>query len=291
MYLSGESLLYQVSQLGSINSALLRDMQREILSITDDWTSVYSEYQSGGWQTLSLLNCSSDPSDTIIRDCVPVETSLLLKLPVIRSFLNELGLRYMWVRLAKLEPNAFLWEHRDYQELEDVERLRLHVPIITNPHSTLIIEGLRIHLAKGFVWKLRPTHRHGAGNLGTEARLHILIDCYRNAALDHLLQSESLDDAYVRRLPPILPATQAETALASDELARQGDCKQAEHLLLKLFYCYQLEEGACYDMISQMYDARGNEQMKELWQKRKAKFLGLDDSRKYELVEHPVNAE
>jgi hypothetical protein len=44
-------------------------------------------------------------------------------------------------------------------------------------------------------------------------------------------------------------------------------------------------------MISQMYEARGNEQMKELWQKRKAKFLGLDDSRKYELVEHPVNAE
>ena len=161
-------LISQLSRLNLVDNLTLQGVQREVLNIDEGWSRVYNEYHSGGWWTLSLLNKTSKPGDATIEDCVPVETSLLAKMPVTQAFLRNLGLKYMWVRLAKLEPNSFMWEHCDYQELGDVERFRLHVPIITNPQSMMIIDYSQIHLVAGYIWKLNPIYRHAAGNLGSE---------------------------------------------------------------------------------------------------------------------------
>lgn len=270
------NLIEQVSQLSRIDNLTLQQLQQEILSIKDEWTSVYSDYHSGGWQTLSLLNRTSNSTDTVIEDCHPVATTLLQRLPCAQAFLKSFGLDYMWVRLAKLQPNAFLWEHRDYQELKKTERLRLHIPIVTNRFSTMIVGDARIHLAAGYMWKLNPAHRHGAGNFGKEDRIHILIDCYMNDALKSLLRSETMEEAWLdKRLSPA-PEVLSQIVRTAKELASLGYDTSAEHLLLKTFFCYQMKEGVGYDLISQMYEVLGDEDKKELWQAKKAEFLGVN---------------
>lgn len=268
-------LIEQVSQIAQVDDSTLEGLRREILSIEDEWTQVYSEYHTGGWLTLSLLNSTGNPTDTIIEDCTPVETSLLAKLPLTRAFLESLGLSYMWVRLAKFEPDAFFWEHRDYQEVKKVDRFRLHVPIITSPASTLVVAGVKIYLASGYVWKINPVHRHAASNFGTEARIHILADCYGDRTLNNLIEAETLDDSWISNLPSASDEVLMNASRASEMLAGQGEWQSAEHLLLKMFHEYKLGEGACYDLVSRMYRALGDNDRGELWQQNKSKFLGV----------------
>jgi hypothetical protein len=266
-------LIRQVSRLTEIDGPTLGAVQREVLSIGSEWTSVYSDYHTGGWLTLSLLNSTRKATDTIIEDCEPAETDLLLEMPATRALLRRLGFRYMWVRLAKLEPGTFFWEHRDYQELEKVNRFRIHLPVITNESAYLILDGRRLHLPVGHLWKLDPVHRHGACNFGSEARVHMLMDCYRDEALNAHLEDESLEHDWFSALPPPSASDIAGALARARSLASDGRSDLAELSLLKLFHLYRLEEGGSYDLVSRMYGALGDEGRSELWQRKKAKFL------------------
>ncbi|WP_371272908.1 hypothetical protein [Streptomyces albidoflavus] len=66
-------------------------------------------------------SASGDPHDLVIGDGRPEPTSLLEAMPATARFLDGLGLDFMYVRLARLAPNSFLWEHRDYAEVLLVE--------------------------------------------------------------------------------------------------------------------------------------------------------------------------
>jgi hypothetical protein len=267
------NLKEQVSQILRLEDQALREMQREVSNVKEDWTNVYSDYHTGGWQTLSLWNRSSKPTDTVIEDCEPVETSLLQKMPVTRDVLRGLGFRYMWVRLAKLQVNAFMHEHRDYQELRNVRRLRLHIPIITNPFSSIVIDQTRVHLALGYIWKLNPIHRHAASNFGKEPRIHIIMDCYGDNALDALVAAEILDPICVYGLPSASSDELEETVNVAHRLAHAGHYPAAEHHILKMFHEYHLEEGYAYDLVSRMYARLGDVPRSELWLNNKLKFL------------------
>jgi len=267
------NLTEQVSQIFRLDDGQFRAVQQEIAGLNTEWTNVYSDYHTGGWQTLSLLNRTSDPTDTVIEDCDPVETSLLKQLPETRALLRGLGFQYMWVRLAKLEVSAFMHEHRDYQELRNVRRLRLHIPVITNPFSSIVIDRTRIHLALGYIWKLNPIHRHAAGNFGKEPRIHIILDCYLDEALEALVSTETLDPICVYGLPVPSDREIEETLAAARRLAASGEHTSAEHHILKMFHEYNLSEGFAYDLVSRMYNALGDSFRSELWLNNKARFL------------------
>ncbi|MEK8141540.1 aspartyl/asparaginyl beta-hydroxylase domain-containing protein [Streptomyces sp. M10(2022)] len=85
----------------------------------------------------------------MIGDGRPRPTTLLNEMPVTRDFLAGLGLDFMFVRLARLEPHSYLWEHRDYAELTERGRHRLHIPLITNPSAVLVTAGARVHMGAG----------------------------------------------------------------------------------------------------------------------------------------------
>lgn len=268
-------LIRQVSRLTELDATALRAVQREVLSVAveSEWTSVYSDYHTGGWHTLSLLNSTRKATDTIIGDCEPGETDLLLAMPATRALLKGLGFRYMWVRLAKLEPGTFFWEHRDYQELEKVNRFRIHVPLITNESAYLILDGAKAHLPVGHLWKLDPVHRHGACNFGPEPRVHMLLDCYRDETLNRHLAGETVRPEWFSQLPVPSHAELANALASARARARAGDDEAAELSLLKLFHTYGLKEGQSYDLVSRMYDSLGEYGKAGRWQRKKAKFL------------------
>ncbi|MFI8974201.1 aspartyl/asparaginyl beta-hydroxylase domain-containing protein [Nocardia asteroides] len=272
-------LLEQLACVQAIDGRTLARMRHEALTVPTEqqWVAEYSQYQSGGWSTLSLMNDSGTPSDVRIADCVPVETTLLRQMPATRRFLTSLGLQYMWVRLARLSPNSFLWEHRDYDELDEVERWRLHVPLMTNSSATLVTGGKRVCLRPGRIWRLAPTHVHGACNLLGPDRYHLLIDCYVSDRLSELTAAGWLDDDDVVELPV---ATDEEiqvylqTALT---LTRLGYRRSAENYLLRLFYQRSLPEGRIYDLIASLHDELGDESAAREWQANKLARLGIDE--------------
>ncbi len=274
-----ESLAQQVGRVCSLDSAVLDRIRHEALTAPRDWACEYGEFQSGGWWTTSLYNSTGNPSDVTIADCDPVETSLLATMPATRDFLRSLGLRFMWVRLARLGPNSFLWEHRDYGELVDRERYRLHIPLQTNASAAMVVGDTRVHLSLGHLWRLVPTHRHGACNLLGPDRLHLICDCYGDEAFTGLAGQPALDDGEATELPAATEEEIARYVQQARRLVWLGYQRAAEHSLLRLFYRYAMPEGGVYDLVAEAYAGLDRDEDAATWRTKKAVMLGATHDR------------
>ena len=72
------------------------------------------------------------------------------------------------VRILLKEPRSTLSWHRDPEP-------RLHIPIITNPGSIMVVEEIAKHLpADGSAWITNNTKYHNAFNGGEEDRVHLV---------------------------------------------------------------------------------------------------------------------
>ena len=72
------------------------------------------------------------------------------------------------VRILLKEPRSTLSWHRDPEP-------RLHIPIITNPGSIMVIDNIAKHLpADGSVWITNNTKYHNFFNGGEQARIHLV---------------------------------------------------------------------------------------------------------------------
>ena len=81
------------------------------------------------------------------------------------------------VRILLKEPRSTLSWHRDPEP-------RLHIPIITNPGSIMVIDNVAKHLpADGSVWITNNTKYHNAFNGGEDNRIH-LVACVLNHKFD-----------------------------------------------------------------------------------------------------------
>ena len=269
------ALTGQIAHLEQIDKARAARLRHEALTAPVPWTAEYGLYQSGGWWTASLMNDTGNAADVTIRDCAARPTELLKHMPATAELLAELGLSYMWVRLARLEPNAFLWEHRDYRELRQVERHRLHLPLRTNSSAFLVTGGTKVHLASGGIWRLAPVHAHGVCNLLGPDRIHLIADVYHDAAYRRLAAKASLHRSQVEPLPAATPDVLNDRLGAARQLASLGFTDAAEWLLLRLFYRHAMPEGAVYDLIARMYEESGDSQTASRWLSTKHTVLAL----------------
>jgi hypothetical protein len=265
----------QIAHLEQIDKARVERLRHEALTAPVPWMAEYGLYQSGGWWTASLMNATGNAADVTIRDCAAQPTELLDHMPATAELLAGLGLSYMWVRLARLEANAFLWEHRDYRELRQVRRHRLHLPLRTNPSAFLVTGGVKVHLASGGIWRLTPTHAHGVCNLLGPDRIHLIADVYHDDAYRRLAAKASLHHSQIEPLPAAPPNVLKDRMAAARQLASGGFADAAERLLLRLFYCHAMPEGAVYDLIARMYAESGDSQTASRWLSTKNTVLAL----------------
>ncbi|MBB1257437.1 aspartyl/asparaginyl beta-hydroxylase domain-containing protein [Streptomyces alkaliterrae] len=263
----------QIVQLEKLDGQLIERMRHEALTAPAPWKAEYGEFQSGGWWTTSLMNASGEAGDVRIGDCTARPTALLGHMPATAGLLAELGLNYMWVRLARLEANAFLWEHRDYDELDQVERHRLHIPLHTNSSAFLVTGGTKVHMGGGRIWRLTPTYAHGVCNLLGPDRIHLIADVYADDAYTRL--ANRAKEPTADRLPAASEADLAERLAAARRLADLGYTGAAEQMLLRLFYSFDLPEGTAYDLIASLHTALGDSEASTRWTAAKAKLLAL----------------
>ncbi|WP_225843045.1 aspartyl/asparaginyl beta-hydroxylase domain-containing protein [Streptomyces albus] len=264
----------QVVELDRLDGQAVERMRHEALTAPGPWKAEYGEFQSGGWWTTSLMNTSGLAEDVRIADGTARPTAVLEHMPTIASVLSGLGLSYMWVRLARLEANAFLWEHRDYEELDQIERHRLHIPLHTNPSAFLVTGGRKVHMAGGRIWRLTPTFAHGVCNLLGPDRIHLIADVYLDDAYRRLA-ARAKEPAGFRVLPQASEPELAERFAAARRLVRLGFTDAAEALLLRLFYAFALPEGTTYDLIAELHTALGDEEASARWKAAKSTLLAL----------------
>ncbi|MFJ1933074.1 MULTISPECIES: aspartyl/asparaginyl beta-hydroxylase domain-containing protein [unclassified Kitasatospora] len=269
------ALAGQIAQLDAVDSAHLERMRHEALTAQAPWKAEYGAYQSGGWWTTSLMNASGDAADVTIGDCAARPTDLLGRMPATAAFLADLGLNFMWVRLARLEGNAFLWEHRDYDELHQVERHRLHVPLHTNTSAFLVTGGTKVHMAGGRIWRLTPTYAHGVCNLLGPDRIHLIADVYADDAYQRLARRPMLSPTVAEPLPVADQTVLAERLEAARNMAALGYTEAAERMLLRLFYTYALPEGTAYDLIAELHTFLGDMEAATRWETAKRRLLAL----------------
>ncbi|KOU63675.1 aspartyl beta-hydroxylase [Streptomyces sp. WM4235] len=269
------ALAGQIAQLDSVDLAHLERMRHEALTVRAPWKAEYGAYQSGGWWTTSLMNASGDAADVTIGDCAAKPTGLLAQMPATSALLDELGLNYMWVRLARLEPNAFLWEHRDYDDLDEIERHRLHIPLHTNASAFLVTGGTKVHMTGGRIWRLTPTYAHGVCNLLGPDRIHLIADVYADDTYRRLARHPSLNPDTAELLPSADHTVLAERLRAARNMAELGYTEAAERMLLRLFYTYALPEGAAYDLIAELHTSLGDMEAATRWTAAKQRLLVL----------------
>lgn len=134
-----------------------------------EWSALPLRAQAG--VTHPILMIASPPDAAAF-----VDTPLLGMLPAIAAVLAAFRCPLTTVRLMRLGPGARIKPHRDVDLDAEAGWARIHVPITTNPGVRFAVNGKPVEMAAGEAWYLRLSDTHSAENLGTEDRIHLVLD-------------------------------------------------------------------------------------------------------------------
>jgi hypothetical protein len=102
-------------------------------------------------------------------------TEHLLSCPYIMEIMADLGAVWGRSRLMGLAPASDVPEHVDVGYYWRTH-VRLHIPIITNPKVEFTCDGRTVHMKAGECWAFDSFCLHNVRNLGTEKRVHLVLD-------------------------------------------------------------------------------------------------------------------
>ncbi|MFO0692064.1 MAG: aspartyl/asparaginyl beta-hydroxylase domain-containing protein [Polyangiales bacterium] len=115
------------------------------------------------------------------------DTPALDRCPAVKSTLAAFRCELAAARFLRLGPGAYVLPHRDYDLGIEVGQVRLHVPVVTNPEVDFYVEEERLEMQPGETWYADFGLPHRVRNRGSEARIHLVIDCVLDAWLEGLL--------------------------------------------------------------------------------------------------------
>ena len=102
-------------------------------------------------------------------------TEALLNSHYIHQVVASFGEVVARSRLMRLAPGAKVAEHVDFN-YHWVSRVRIHVPIVTNPAVTFYCGDESVHMAEGESWLFDSWRRHRVLNESVHTRTHLVID-------------------------------------------------------------------------------------------------------------------
>ena len=127
-----------------------------------------------GNSMLPLLAAGGDPgNESFIGEMAP--TPALLQCPYLLQTIGSLGAVAGRTRLMRLAGQAEVTPHVD-QGYYWTDRVRVHVPIITQPTVRFECGGKTIHMAAGECWIFDTWREHKVENDATQSRIHLVVD-------------------------------------------------------------------------------------------------------------------
>lgn len=178
--------------------------------------SVWKPHPQGfaGNSMLPLLAVDGDPDNEAFSGRMQ-PTPLLQRCPYLRQTLASLGATVGRTRLMRLAGQAEVTRHAD-QGYYWAERVRVHVPLVTQPTVRFECDGEVIHMAAGECWIFDTWRQHSVQNDAVQSRIHLVCDTVGGGDFWELVAQGRPHDA---DLPGWQPRRVAPHPLAPSEFA------------------------------------------------------------------------
>lgn len=102
-------------------------------------------------------------------------------MPYMRQVLAGFGVVWSRSRLMRLAPGVGVPEHADINYHWHT-RVRLHIPVFTQPEVRFHCDGQAVHMAQGEAWIFDNWRRHHVEHKADAERIHLVADTTGTAA-------------------------------------------------------------------------------------------------------------
>ncbi len=180
-----------------------------------DWRPHYNTKDYvGGWDSIALRS-QDGAANTVFAHPGKAyqDTPLLQACPHFQALLAQLQCERESVRLLRQAAGGEIKPHRDVGLGYADGIFRLHIPLITHPDVAFVVAGERLPMLPGECWFADFSQPHSVFNGGPTDRIHLVIDCIRNAWTDAWLEGAGFDMASL--VPPPMPEAQRQQMLLS----------------------------------------------------------------------------
>ncbi|WP_263385233.1 aspartyl/asparaginyl beta-hydroxylase domain-containing protein [Granulicella arctica] len=147
----------------------------------------------GEWSGVALRSRSARVDDILPAGRAKdfVDTPLMARCPNLRAVVEAFSLPLKSVRLLRLHAGSQVKEHRDSDLGLAEGEVRIHVPIVTNERVEFIVGGRQLRLCEGDAWYIDFSQPHRIDNMGTEHRVHLILDGELDAWARKMLEDAS----------------------------------------------------------------------------------------------------
>jgi hypothetical protein len=203
-------------------------LQREVLALPP---AAWSEHPNGiaGNAALRLISVGGGENDAVDGRMAP--TPHLLQSPYLCQVLASFGVVWGRSRLMRLSAQATVPEHADINH-HWYCRVRLHIPVITNPGVKFACGDQVVHMAAGEAWLFDNWRLHSVRNDGAAERIHLVADTSGNDAFWQWVAQAGPDARIVER--PYDPRAEAPLSVEHTPLAPVMHPAEVDLLLLDL---------------------------------------------------------
>ncbi len=135
---------------------------------------------------LPLISANGDPKNEAFGGPMRPTPHISPERPYLTEVLGSLGAALGRTRLMRLSGHAEVTEHADVNYYWR-ERMRVHIPIITQPTVSFHCGNERVHMAAGECWVFDTWSLHRVINDATRARIHLVVDTVGGEGMLRLL--------------------------------------------------------------------------------------------------------
>src|SRR5262249_54779333 len=159
-------------------------LAREIATLgEDDWMPHPAGY--AGNDFIPLISVDGEPAHEGIQGAMR-PTPFLMERPYLTAVLGSLGATLGRTRLMRLSGMAEVSQHVDVNYYWR-DRMRVHVPIVTQPTVRFECGDQAVNMAAGECWVFDTWSMHRVINDATRARVHLVVDTVGGDGLLSLL--------------------------------------------------------------------------------------------------------
>ena len=157
---------------------LAERLQAEVAALPDHAWAPHPDGIPGN-SAVRLISAGGGENDAHDGDMAP--TPWLAAMPGVGQVLASFGVVWSRSRLMRLAPGVDVPEHADIAHHWHT-RVRLHLPITTDPRVRFHCDGETVHMAAGEAWIFDNWRRHRVENGASAERIHLVADTSGTAA-------------------------------------------------------------------------------------------------------------
>ena len=155
------------------------------------WTAHQGPYHDGSWESVSLWAPRGDVREQRSFGGAFGPTPALAVSPYFAEVLGAFPGKRHRVRLMRLKPGGRIYRHSDPLHMISSTLTRIHIPIVTSPGVSFLVNDTPIPFHPGEAWTIDVRFPHEVENRSDRDRVHLVIDLIGDAALQRLLDQST----------------------------------------------------------------------------------------------------